>query len=69
MHQSRTRSIGMEVHQDTMAVAYVATAPDAEVVCLGTLDTRHGDLDHLIRQMPSQATPLCFVYDAGPCGD
>jgi transposase len=69
MHQSSTLSIGMDVHTDTMAVAYVAKAHDAAVVFLGTIRARHGDLDQRIRRMPSKATPVLFVYGAGPCGD
>lgn len=68
MHQSSTRYIGMDVHTDTIAVAYVAKAHDAEVVFRGTLGTRQGDLEQLIRKMPSKATHLLFVYEAGPCG-
>jgi transposase len=58
----------MDVHKDTIAVAYVAKAHDAEVVFLGTVGTRHCDLDQLIRKMPSKAKHLIFVYEAGPCG-
>src|SRR5215211_9471324 len=68
MPQSRTLYIGMDVHKDTIAVAYVAKAHDAEVVFLGTVGTRHCDLDQLIRKMPSKAKHLVFVYEAGPCG-
>src|SRR5262245_19059188 len=68
MHQSSTRSIGMDVHNDTSAVAYVAKAHDAEVVFLGTIGTRHADLDQLIRKMQSKANQLIFVYEADPCG-
>ncbi len=68
MPQSSTLYIGMDVHKDTIAVAYVATAHDAEVVFLGTIGTRHCDLDQLIRRMPSKANQLIFVYEAGPCG-
>jgi len=49
-------------------VAYVAKDRDAEVVYLGTIGTHHGDLDTLIRNMPSKATHLVFVYEAGPYG-
>jgi transposase len=66
MPQSRTLYIGMDVHKDAMAVAYVAKAHDAEVVFLGTIGTRHGDIDQLIRRMPSKANHLIFVYEAGP---
>jgi hypothetical protein len=56
MPQSSMLYIGMDVHKDVIAVAYVANDHDAEVVSLGTLGTRHGDLDTLIRHMPSKAT-------------
>ena len=68
MSQSSTLFIGMDVHKDSIAVAYVAQEHGAEVTYLGTFSTRHYDIDHLIRKMPSQATHLIFVYEAGPCG-
>jgi transposase len=49
-------------------VAYVAKEHDAEVIDLGTIGTRQADLDQLLRKMPSKATHLVFVYEAGPCG-
>jgi transposase len=51
-----------------MAVAYVAKDHDAEGVYLGTIGTRHCDLDKLLRHRPSKATHLVFVDEAGPCG-
>ena len=68
MHQSSTLYSGMDVHKDTMAVAYVAQDHGAEVTFLGTIGTRQCAIDSLIRKMPSTATQLIFVYDAGPCG-
>ena len=68
MSQSRTRCIGMDVHKDSIAVAYVAQDHGAEVTYLGTIGTRQGDIDQLIRKRPSKATHLLFVYEAGPCG-
>jgi Transposase len=68
MAQSRTLFIGMEVHKETIAVAYGAHAHGAEVTSLGTLGTRQCDIDQLIRKMPSKAQHLIFVYAAGPCG-
>jgi transposase len=68
MHQSRTLYIGMDVHKDAIAVAYVAKDHDAEVVYLGTIGTRQADIDQLIRNMQSKAKHLIFVYEAGPCG-
>jgi transposase len=68
MSQSRTLFIGMDVHKDTIAVAYVAQDHGAEVTYLGPIGTRQCDLDQLVRKMQSKAKHLIFVYEAGPCG-
>jgi transposase len=68
MSQSSTLCIGMDVHKDTIAVAYVAQDHGAEVTSLGTIGTRQCDIDQLVRKMQSKAKPLIFVYEAGPCG-
>jgi transposase len=58
----------MDVHKEAIAVAYVAKDHDADVIYLGTIGTRHVDIDHLIRKLQSKAQHLVFVYEAGPCG-
>jgi transposase len=58
----------MDVHKDAIAVASVAQDHGAEVLYLGTIGTRHGDIDHLIHKLQSKAKHLVFVYAAGPCG-
>ena len=68
MSQSRTLFIGMDVHKDSIAVAYVAQEHGAEVASLGTIGPRQCDIDQLIRKMQSKATHLIFIYEAGPCG-
>ena len=68
MPQSSTLYIGMDVHKDAIAVAYVAKDHDAEVVYLGTIGTRQCDIDTLIRKLQSKSPHLVFVYEAGPCG-
>jgi transposase len=68
MPQSSTLSVGMEVHKESMAVAYVAQAHDTEVTFLGAIGTRQVDIDPLVRTLHSKATHLVLVYDAGPCG-
>ena len=60
---------GLEVHQESSAVAYAPEERAAEVVFLGTIGTRPCDLDTRVRPLTSQATPLVFVDAAGPCGD
>ena len=68
MSQSSTLFIGMDVHKETIAVAYIAQDHGAEVTYLGTIGTRQCDIDQLVRKMQSKAKHLIFVYEAGPCG-
>jgi transposase len=68
MHQSSTLDVGMDVHKDAIAVAYVAQDHDAEVVFLGAIGSRQGDIEQLIRKLPSKSQHLVLVYEAGPCG-
>jgi transposase len=68
MSQSSTLYVGMDVHKESIAVAYVAHEYGAEVVSLGTIGTRQCDIDKLIRQLHSKSKQLVFVYEAGPCG-
>src|SRR5262249_20439058 len=68
MHQSRTLYIGLDVHKESIAVAYVAKEDHAEVISLGNIGTRQCDIDQLIRKMQSKSKHLIFVYEAGPCG-
>ena len=68
MSQSSTLFIGMDVHKDAIAVAYVAQDHGAAVLYLGSIGTRQCDIDQLIRTMQSKAKHLIFVYEAGPCG-
>src|SRR5262252_6080672 len=68
MHQSSTLYVGLDVHKESLAVAYVAQDHHAEVVSLGNIGTRQCDIDKLLRQLPSKSAHLIFVYEAGPCG-
>ena len=68
MAQSSTLSIGLDVHKESIAVAYAAKDSGADVVSLGSIGTRQCDIDTLVRQLPSKAKRLVFVYEAGPCG-
>ena len=60
--------MGMDVHQDAIAVADVAQDHGAEVMDLGAIGPRPCDLDHLLRKRPSNAHHLLFADEAGPCG-
>src|SRR6266704_2110914 len=68
MAQGSTLFIGLDVHKETIAVAYVAEEREAEVLSLGTIGTRQCDIDKVIRKLQAKGKPLHFVYEAGPCG-
>jgi transposase len=68
MPQSSTLDVGLDVHTESIAVAYVAEDHSAEVIDRGTIGTRHADSDQLVRTLQSQAPHLVVVYGAGPCG-
>jgi transposase len=65
---SKTIYVGLDVHKDSIAVAYAPDDRGAEVVSLGTIGTRQCDIDRLIRTLQSMGARLVFVYEAGPCG-
>ena len=68
LSQSSTLFVGMDVHTDSISVAYVPQDHGAEVTYLGSIGTRQADIDQMIRKMQSKATHLILVYEAGPCG-
>ena len=69
MHESsKTLYVGLDVHKESIAVAYAPEDRGAEVVSLGAIGTRQCDIDKLIRTLQSKGATLVFVYEAGPCG-
>jgi transposase len=68
MRQSSTLYVGLDVHKESIAVAYAPEERGAEVIFLGTIGTRQCDIDTLVRTLQFKAQHLLFVYEAGPCG-
>src|SRR2546427_5173321 len=68
MAHTSTLFVGLDVHKETIAVAYAADDREAAVVSFGTIGTRQGDIDKLIRKLQAKGKPLHLVYEAGPCG-
>ena len=60
--------VGLDVHKDTIAVAYAPEDRGAEVISLGTIGPRQCDIHELIRQLQAKRATLVFTYEAGPCG-
>lgn len=60
--------VGLDVDEDSIAVAYAADGRGAEVIFVGQIGTSQCDLDKLARTLRSKAAPLVFAYEAGPCG-
>ncbi len=68
MNQSTTLYVGLDVHKESIAVAYAPEEPGAEPIYLGPIGTRQCDIEKMVRQLHSRAPQLRFVYEAGPCG-
>jgi hypothetical protein len=49
MAHGSTLFIGLDVHKESIMVTSVAEEREAEVVSLGSIGTRQGDIDKLIR--------------------
>lgn len=68
MKNGTTLHVGLDVHKDSIAVAYASDDGPADPVFLGAIGTRQCDIDALIRKLQSKGAGLVFVYEAGPCG-
>jgi hypothetical protein len=60
--------IGLDVHKDSISVAYAEDERGSEVVFVGQIGPRHTDIDKLVRRLQSKSRRLVFTYEAGPCG-
>jgi transposase len=60
--------VGLDVHKDSISVAYASSASCEEPVFVGSIGTRQCDIDKMVRRLQSKASQLVFAYEAGPCG-
>ncbi len=68
MAQTTPLFVGLDVHKDSISVAFAAGWEDAPPHFLGQVGTRQCDVDKLIRRLQSRSSRLLFAYEAGPCG-
>ena len=65
---SKTLYVGLDVHKESIAVAYAPEDRGAEVVSLGAIGTRQCDIDKLIRKLQSKGAALSVKRPADPLG-
>jgi transposase len=68
MKNGSTLRVGLDVHKDSIAVAYASEDASTAPVHLGSIGTRQCDIDALVRKLQSKSAQLVFFYEAGPCG-
>lgn len=68
MQQPTTLFVGLDVHKESISVAYAASGVPEPPQFVGPIGTRKCDIDKLIRRLHAKAPRLVFAYEAGPCG-
>jgi transposase len=66
MEHDITLYVGLDVHKDSITVAYALGM--GEVEQLGKIGTSKADIDRLCKRLQSKARYIRIVYEAGPCG-
>ena len=60
--------VGLDVHKETISVAYAASELSLPPQFVGQIGTRRCDVDKMVRRLQGQSPRLVFAYEAGPCG-
>ncbi|KVN32001.1 transposase [Burkholderia pyrrocinia] len=66
MEHDSTVYVGLDVHKESITVAYAVGMGDVEL--LGRIGTANGDIDRLCKRLRSKGRQVHVVYEAGPCG-
>ncbi len=66
MENDSTVYVGLDVHKDSITVAYAPGAGEVELP--GKIGTTKTDIDRLCKRLQSKARHLRVVYEVGPCG-
>lgn len=68
MTNGSTLYVGLDVHKDSVAIAYASEDRTTDPAHLGAIGTRQCDIDALVRKLQRKSARLVFVYEARPCG-
>src|SRR5471030_3546011 len=66
MQNDITLFVGLDVHKDSITVAYALGSGEVEL--LGKSGTSARDIDRLCKKLQSKARHVKIVYEAGPLG-
>ncbi len=64
MENDSTLYVGLDVHKDSITVAYALGTGEVEL--LGKIGTTKTDIDRLCKRLQSKARHIVIVYEAGP---
>lgn len=66
MGNDSTVYVGLDVHKDSITIAYAIDA--GEVESMGKTGTTPTEIDRMCKRLQSKAGRVRVVYEAGPCG-
>ncbi|CAD6563509.1 IS110 family transposase ISSso6 [Paraburkholderia sabiae] len=66
MDNDSTVYVGLDVHKESITVAYAIDAGEVEL--LGKIGTTPTEIDRLCKRLRSKGRHIRVVYEAGPCG-
>jgi transposase len=66
MEHDSTVYVGLDVHKESITVAYAIGMGDVEL--FGKIGTAKSDIERLCKRLRSKGRHVRIVYEAGPCG-